>query len=356
LRAHRQISAFCIGVASVAGSLAMPAEPIPTPSVDRIDYAHPEKYLDVYPSFGNVEKIRQIGSSLRSGSAENRIAAIDRWINRNVKYDPNAPNVSRNFDAIVNSNGFGGCADHSVLFSALARACGIPTVTVKTMDADWIREFCKTGATGNWNGHVFLEVFFDGHWHLLNATEMRLHDDYDPGRRILPGNRYAYDKGSDPFQLPLSGDWERWKIQTSTYFANFDVSKLPLGPGREVGADDFVYIAADSPVYQKISERVLSLGYRPRMSFNTDYETYLPKSKGRILVETCVGNRAVPPVEAYGPYIPLTREEINKRIGDVGSGIARKRLSDGTRVVLLYASDVPKLLELIRTMELWPGS
>ena len=92
------------------------------------------------------------------------------------------------------------------------------------------------------------------------------------------------------------------------------------------------------------------------MSFNTDYERYLPNAKGRILVETCVGNRVIPPVEAYGPYIPLTREEINKRIGDVGCGIARKRLSDGTRVVLLYASDLPKLLELIRTMEVWPGS
>jgi Transglutaminase-like superfamily len=356
LRVHRLISAFCVGLASVAGSLAVAGEAIPTPSVDGIDYSHPEKYVDVCPSYGNIEKIRQIAGALRSGSAEDRIAAIGRWIDRNVKYDPKAPYVSRNFDAIVNSNGYGGCANHSILFSALARASGIPTVTVKTMDADWIREFRKTGATGNWNGHVFLEVFFDGHWHLLNATELRLYDDYDPAMRILPGNRYAYDKGSDPFQLVLSADWERWKIQTTTYFANFDVSKLPLGPGREVGAEDSVYIAADSPVYQAISERVLSLGYRPRTCFNTDFETYLPKAKGKILVETCVGNRVVPPVEAYGPYIPLTREELNKRIADVGPGIARKRLSDGTRVVLLYSSDVPKLLEMIRTMELWPGS
>jgi hypothetical protein len=343
-------------MASVTGALALADEAIPTPSVDRIDYSHPDKYLDIHSSFGDVEKIRQIGSSLRSGSAEKTIAAIGRWIDRNVKYDPKAPYVSRNFDAIVHSSGYGGCADHSVLFSALARASGIPTVTVKTMDTDWIREFRKTGATGNWNGHVFLEVFFDGRWHLLNATDLRLHDDYDPAMRILPGNRYAYDKGSDPFQLPLSSDWERWKIQTTRYFAKFDVNKLPLGPGREVAAEDGVYIAADSPVYQAISQRVVSLGYRPRMSFNTQYETYLPKAKGKILVATCVGNRLVPPVETYGPYIPLTREEINKRIRDVGSGIERKRLSDGTRVVLVYASDVPKILELIRTMELWPGS
>ena len=77
MRAHRQISAFCIGMVLMAGSIAMAAEDIPTPSVSRIDYSHPEKYLDVFPSFGNVEKIRQIGSSLRSGSAEHRIAAID---------------------------------------------------------------------------------------------------------------------------------------------------------------------------------------------------------------------------------------------------------------------------------------
>jgi hypothetical protein len=98
----------------------------------------------------------------------------------------------------------------------------------------------RAGATRNWNGPLFLEVFFDGHWQLLNATEMRLHDDYDPVRRILPGNRYASDKGSDPFQLVLSGDWERWKIQTTTYFTNFDLSKLPLGPGREVDRDQVI--------------------------------------------------------------------------------------------------------------------
>jgi hypothetical protein len=356
LQTHHLIAALCLVVASAAGSLATAADDIPTPSVDRIDYSHPEKYLEVHPSFGDVEKIREICKSLKAASAEKTLAAIDRWMNNNLKYDPKAGYVARNFDAIVNSKVFGGCAEHSIVFAALARACGIPTVTVKTLDADWIREFVKTGATAQWNGHVFLEVFFDRRWHLLNATQMELHDDYDPAMRILPGNRYAYDKGSDPFQLPLSADWERWKIQTRRYFTNFDVKKLPVGPGRQVGSEDDVYIAADSPVYQAISQRISSLGYRPRTTFNTQYETILPKTKGKILVETCAGKRAVPPVEAYAAYVPLTREEINKRIADGGSGIARKRLTDGTRVVLIYARDVPKLLEVIRTMELWPGS
>jgi hypothetical protein len=343
-------------LACIIGSRAIADDEIPIPSMDRIDYSHPEKYLQISPSYGDVAKIRKIADSLRSGTAEHRIAAIGRWIDKNVKYDPKGPNVSRNFDAIVNSNGYGGCADHSIIFSALTRACGIPTVTVKTMDADWIRGFRTTGATQNWSGHVFLEVYFDGRWHLLNATELRLHDDYDHDARILPGNRYAYDKGADPFRLILSSDWNRWKIQTASYFKDFDLSKLPVGVGREVGSDDDVYIAANSPIYQALVERVRSLGYRPRSSFNCEYDKYLAMAKGKILIETCSGKNTLPPVEKYGSYVPLTSDDIKKRLNEGEAGIARKRLADGTRVIFIYATDVDKLLEAIGTMEVWPTS
>ena len=56
---------------------------------------------------------------------------------------------------------------------------------------------------------AFLEVFLGGKWQLLNASNLQLYDDYLPSTRILPGNRYAYDKGADPRELVLSPDWER---------------------------------------------------------------------------------------------------------------------------------------------------
>jgi hypothetical protein len=37
------------------------------------------------------------------------------------------------------------------------------------------------------------------------------------------------------------------------------------------------------------------------------------------------------------------------------SGIVRKKLQDGTRAVLIYAPDVPKMHELIQTLEIWPA-
>jgi transglutaminase-like putative cysteine protease len=174
---------------NIAGSKAIADGEIPTPSVDRIDYTHPEKYTDISPAFGDVAAIRKIGETLRSSTQKRSIAAILKWMGKNLRYDANVPDGVRNFDAIVTSKVYGGCAEHSVVFAALAKACGIPTVTVKTMDADWIRRFRTTGETDNWSGHVFLEVFFDGTWHLLNATQMELTDNYDHSARIFPGNR-----------------------------------------------------------------------------------------------------------------------------------------------------------------------
>jgi hypothetical protein len=350
------ISAFLAApfLATLAGSIAIADGEIPTPSVDRIDYSHPENYTDISPAFGDVAEIRKFGESVRSGTPRRSIAAILKWMGKNLRYDPNVPYKVRNFDAIVKSKVYGGCAEHSVVFAALAKACGIPTVTVKTMDADWIRRFRTTGETDHWSGHVFLEVFFDGRWHLLNATQMQLTDNYDHTARIFPGNRYAYDKGPDPFKLPLSADWERWKIQTRAYFGNFDLSKLPVAEGDEVD-DDGVYIAANAPTCQILANRAVQQGYQPRMTFNTQYEFYLAKAKGKILIETCVGRQICPPAAKYANYLPLNEEEIKGQIDGGKSGIVRKKLQDGTRAVLIYAPDVPKMHELIQTLEIWPA-
>lgn len=79
---------------------------------------------------------------------------------------------------------------------------------------------------------TFLEVFVSGSWRLLDASAMKIYDDYEPAMRILPGDRYAYDKGYDPFLLVLSLDWGRWKQQTAAYFSKFDLAQLPVSGGR----------------------------------------------------------------------------------------------------------------------------
>ena len=200
-----------------------------TATFDRIDYAHPERYLELKASLGDRGAIERIAASLQGDSDEEKLRAIYTWMSENVRYNKDDARDGRyhwrNFDQLVSDKTHGGCADQSILFGALARAKGIPAVWVKTMDVDWIQEFERTkGAVSSWRGHVFSEIFIDGRWRLLDETRLKIYDNYDPHSRILPGPRFAYDKGDDPFELVLSSRYELWKEQTSAYFSRFDRS------------------------------------------------------------------------------------------------------------------------------------
>ena len=184
------------------------------------------------PSLGDAGRIRAVAATLKRDKPERTLAAIHRWIAANLKYDANAAYEYRDFGQACDGKTYGGCADYAVVFTALSRACGIPTVFVKTMDADWIREFraaaparagaatCSSRSSSTASG---------GCW---SRASLVLYDDYDPAtRRVLPGERWAYDKGADPKEIVLSPDWERWKIQTAAHFKDFDLRQLPPGVG-----------------------------------------------------------------------------------------------------------------------------
>ncbi len=332
-------------------SLAQAAEEvaIPEPSVSRINYSQPQDYLVLNKSLGDKERIQKLAATLQGATPEQSLVAIARWIQANLEYDANAAYAWRNFDVACDSKVYGGCADHAVVFAAIARACGIPTVFVKTMDADWIREFRATGSSNVWRGHVFLEVHVGGRWQLLDAQALQLYDEYEPTMRILPGNRYAYDKGADPRELILSLDWERWKKQTAAYFSKFDLTQLPVGGGRRLGA---VYVAANSPVYQAVTRRLQSLGNTNVLSFNTAFEKYLRQAQGNDLVLTCVGGTVVLPKEYHEQYLPVTASELTKTVESQPSGVLRKQLDNGTRVSLIYGKDVASIQEEIDRFQL----
>ncbi len=316
-----------------------PGEPIPEPAFDRVDYAKPGDYLGLDASFGDPERIRAIAAPLTASRPERSLAAIGRWISANLRYDDKAAYAWRDCGAIVDSKAYGGCADHALLFGALARAAGIPTVWVKTMDADWIREFRAAGSCTSWRGHVFLEVYLDGRWRLLDAQEPRIYDDYRTDERLLPGGRFAYDKGGDPRALILSTDWERWKVQTARHFARFDLARLPVGGGRPIGK---IHVVANSPAWQMVDGRVRALG-QDCFSFNNGYEKHLLEARGGTLILAGVGPEPVLPAPFRDRYLPISPAEVKARLDAEGQGFARKRLDDGTRLIWIFARDLDGL-------------
>jgi hypothetical protein len=245
-----------------------------------------------------------------------------------------------------------------VVFGSLARAAGIPTVWVKTMNADWIRDFVRTsGPVRSWRGHVFLEVFVRGKWMLLNATELTLHEDYDPRQRILPGDRYAYDKGGDPYSLVLSPRWELWKQQTAAYFRSFNVALLPVPPGDRldrakvaVGAGQLaapVFVVADAPYYQWVSDRCAALGAPVDYSFNTDFDTQLPRAAGHTLVVAMVGERLVLPEKYWPEQTAISVGDLRRRQSETGRGVFTRHRNDGTLVYVLYGRDPEALRRMV---------
>lgn len=332
-----------LAVASIAVALAFQpltsAQDVPKPDVDRVDYADPSKYLALLDSMGKRETIRQIADGIKGDDARAKLAAIGAWIDGNLKYDPKAAYAWRDIDTMLEDGTYGGCADHALVYGALARACGIPTVWVKTMDADWIRMFRRTrNENATWSGHVFLEVHVNERWMLLDASAGKIWADYDTRQRILPGTRYAYDKGGDPYALVLSTRWEAWKEQTRRYFSEFDLALLPVGEGASLERQ--VFIAASNPEWQLIADRCKALQVPVGYSGNVNFEDWMPLAQGQVLVVVFKAGETVLPKE-FREKLPMG--ELREAMSKTPSGILRHKATEGTRILIVFGPDADSL-------------
>ena len=267
--------------------LFCPALRADDPVFDAIDYGSPKKYLQVAESLGNRDAILKQANSLKGPNDRATLTNVLRWINTDLKYDGERAYEWRNFDTVVTQKCYGGCADQAIVCGVLLQSAGIPTVWVKTMDVDWIWDFKKERRVTSWSGHVFLEIYLEGQWVLLDSGASRIYTDYSTGSRILPGNRFAYHKGSDPRQMVMSLQWEEWKQQTSSYFKAMDESLLPVDSKSKIDLRMRCFVIANSPFWQLFGELVTKKGVTLGLSFNGDYDKHLPLTKGQmILIET----------------------------------------------------------------------
>jgi hypothetical protein len=309
------------------------------PSTARIDYAHPEKYTALPASLGNPQSVKKLAATLPQGPRdEDKLRGALRWFRAYFKHDPHAPEGWKDFDQRRGPGLFAGCADNAVIVGTLTLALGLPTVWVKTLDVDWIREY-KADPSQPWGGRgdVFLEVFADKRWRLVDASEAVIYDDYDPSATILPGNRLAYDKGADPQALTMSFQVADWRAQTKAFLDQIDVARLPVGRGRPLIRN--LHVVADTPVWQWVRDRAEAQGVRYVSGFNIEFAERLPATAGHWLVLTAIGKRFPLPTEYRDRYSPLSSLQLEQALKTQPSGQATRELADGTRVVLIYARD-----------------
>ena len=264
------------------------------PVFDSIDYASPKKYLELADCLGDREAIATLSTKLKATSDQHTLSNVIRWMKVNLRYDGTLAYAWRNCDSVLGDRCYGGCADQAIICGALLKSTGIPVVWVKTMDVKWIWDFKLKRPFETWSGHVFLEVYLDGKWVLLDPGAEKIYTNYAFQSRLLPGERFAYHKGSDPQQMIMSLQWEDWKQQTVKYFTALDDSLLPVDTSSTVDVGTQCYIIANSPHYITFGEVAKQRGLTVRKSFNGDYEKLLPETKGNLLlIETHEGTPIV---------------------------------------------------------------
>ncbi|TWU38630.1 transglutaminase domain-containing protein [Novipirellula artificiosorum] len=290
------------------------------PTVNSIDYSNPDAYTAISDTLGSAHAIAEQASALKGNDSRATIKNVLEWMDANLSYDGTKAYEWRNYDTVVEQGCYGGCADQAIVCGVLLQAAGVPTVWVKTMDVPWIWDLKKGRSFKSWSGHVFLEVYLDNQWVLLDPGAKQIYMHYSPESRILPGDRFAYHKGNDPQQMVMSLQWEQWKEQTNSYFSQLDDSMLPVDikDVAFVGVD--AYVIGNNPHYKTLSESARQRGWTVRRSFNSDYDNLLPLAQGQVLLIETQGGAPIVPLDVLERVYPGASKGLKASDGVVRVG------------------------------------
>jgi len=157
------------------------------PSAFGIDYGAPEKYL----AQGEQTRLSnpKIIDALRGKPPSiAHLGEIYFWIKREFKTWPAGGKTigAITTDQLLTERRLGGCHDWGLVYASLARELGYPTVMVDTSSIVLAREL-QAGKKMTWYGHVFVEVFVEGKWVLVDSTNnWYVENSYDPTNPIIP--------------------------------------------------------------------------------------------------------------------------------------------------------------------------
>jgi hypothetical protein len=164
-----------------------------------IDYSNPELYL----KSGNQSTLNEKYSSEINTqlSIENvdmeALAEILRWKDGYFTLVPGGGEVGRSTinQLMEEKNLGGGCHDHALVFASICRHFGFPAIMVDTAGIQWAYDYVE-GRSGGWLiGHVFVEVYVNNNWILIDSTGGAYVEDYDPCNPVIPMTCSMESKG-----------------------------------------------------------------------------------------------------------------------------------------------------------------
>lgn len=189
----------------------------------------------INPEYDNLELFLQTGTQTK---AYDIVKERSREINDNKDISTlaeifrevtNISNVKsedpdRFYDNVeyIYERGLTGCTDYGLVFAALAREKGIPTVFVQAAKADWVYDAQQNNGRHIYvRGHIFVEVYINGYWYLVDSTAGKAFISYDRNNFNLPNGYIAFAKSLEV--LDVNNGASHTREEKTKVFADFDL-------------------------------------------------------------------------------------------------------------------------------------
>lgn len=163
-----------------------------------IDYDNPDKYLQPGKKT-NIKKeyIDAIHQEMSvTGKTIDDLRVIFLWKELKFRKVYTAGKyVGKSSVNFIFKNGvLTGHHDDGLLLVSVFREYGFPSILVESAGIQWAYDY-EAGKTGDFVGYVFVEVFVEGKWILMDSTSGRYVDNYDPLNPVIPMLRKVEQKG-----------------------------------------------------------------------------------------------------------------------------------------------------------------
>ena len=152
-----------------------------------IDYCQPGAYLaqGAQSALSDLSVLTNLQTAAKGLS---QLEVIYQWLHSDfTAYSAGGRTIGVvTVDDLLQERRLGGCHDFGLVYAAAARELGYPAVMVRTDSIDWIKRFQEGGGQMHM-GHVFVEVFLDGTWLLIDPTNgWYVEEGYDPAHPVIP--------------------------------------------------------------------------------------------------------------------------------------------------------------------------
>jgi hypothetical protein len=193
------------------------------------DYSDPGVFLQNGKQTGATsDKFKKLLSNINDKRDMTTLAEIYKQISTIPNGD--GEKFGCTVDEILNRNTLTGCTDYGLVFAALSRAKGIPTVFLQTARIDWIKDLREQNSNkGMMRGHILVEVYINNSWYLIDSTSGKLYLNYDKNNFSLDDGYYVFAKSLEVFDMGTKDEMDNYQ-RMMDIFKDFDMNlyKQPL--------------------------------------------------------------------------------------------------------------------------------